>query len=194
MRLRHASAEKSREIFGLGCGSSHPPCPPTWCPGRFWRYRAVEDFQLPAGGRSVSTPVCGLPGYAQGYSGRSRGRWPGGDRRGCRHGGIHCGELVGATGAIPGRRLHSADEYARAGVRPDGRAMEYPAEPERRWARQRVGGRREALSRIRQLIPSDEMLETMYAAGKHLPIKLRETALGGCAATLSACERCGHCG
>ena len=67
-------------------------------------------------------------------------------------------------------------------------------EPERRWARQRVGGRREALSRIRQLIPSDEMLETMYAAGKHLPIKLRETALGGCAATLSACERCGHCG
>ena len=40
----------------------------------------------------------------------------------------------------------------------------------------------------------DDMLETMYAAGKHLPIKLKETALGGCAATLSACERCGHCG
>lgn len=38
------------------------------------------------------------------------------------------------------------------------------------------------------------MQETMYAVGKCIPIELRETALGGCAATLSACERCGQCG
>ena len=51
-----------------------------------------------------------------------------------------------------------------------------------------------ALSGIRQLIPFDEMLDTMYAVGKRIPIELRETALGGCAATQSACARCGQCG
>lgn len=51
-----------------------------------------------------------------------------------------------------------------------------------------------ALSGICQLIPFDEMLDTMYAVGKRIPIELRETALGGCAATQSACARCGQCG
>lgn len=51
-----------------------------------------------------------------------------------------------------------------------------------------------ALSGIPQLIPFDEMLAVMYSVGKHIPMELRETALGGCAATPSACERCGHCG
>lgn len=51
-----------------------------------------------------------------------------------------------------------------------------------------------ALSGIPQLIPFDEMLAVMYNVGKHIPVELRETALGGCAATPSACERCGHCG
>ncbi len=51
-----------------------------------------------------------------------------------------------------------------------------------------------ALSGVSQLIPFDEMLETMYAVGRRLPIELRETALGGCAATPSACQRCGGCG
>ncbi|MCI7472766.1 MAG: L-serine ammonia-lyase, iron-sulfur-dependent, subunit alpha [Clostridiales bacterium] len=50
-----------------------------------------------------------------------------------------------------------------------------------------------ALSGIRQLIPFDEMLAAMYRVGRHLPVELRETALGGCAATPSACERCGCC-
>ena len=40
-----------------------------------------------------------------------------------------------------------------------------------------------SLSGIRQLIPFDQMLEAMYAVGKRLPAELRETALGGCAAT-----------
>lgn len=48
-----------------------------------------------------------------------------------------------------------------------------------------------ALSGIGQLIPFDEMLETMYRVGRHIPVELRETALGGCAATPSACARCG---
>ena len=50
-----------------------------------------------------------------------------------------------------------------------------------------------ALSGVKQLIPFDEMLETMYAVGRRLPIELRETALGGCATAPSACARCGGC-
>lgn len=51
-----------------------------------------------------------------------------------------------------------------------------------------------ALSGVPQLIPFDEMLEAMYRVGRRLPAELRETALGGCAATPSACARCGGCG
>lgn len=51
-----------------------------------------------------------------------------------------------------------------------------------------------SLSGISQLIPFDEMMETMYAVGRRIPLELRETALGGCAVTPSACERCGQCG
>lgn len=43
-----------------------------------------------------------------------------------------------------------------------------------------------ALSGVRQHIPFDKMLETMYAVGQRMPAELRETALGGCAA-------CGVC-
>ncbi len=51
-----------------------------------------------------------------------------------------------------------------------------------------------ALSGVPQLILFDEMLEAMYRVGRRLPAELRETALGGCATTPSACERCGGCG
>lgn len=47
-----------------------------------------------------------------------------------------------------------------------------------------------SLSGVKQLVPFDEMLETMYAVGRRIPIELRETALGGCAVTPSACARC----
>ena len=47
-----------------------------------------------------------------------------------------------------------------------------------------------ALSGIAQLIPFDEMLDTMYSVGRKLPPELRETALGGCATTPSACASC----
>lgn len=50
-----------------------------------------------------------------------------------------------------------------------------------------------ALSGVRQLIPFDEMLETMYRVGKRLPPELRETARGGCAAAPTACTLCGGC-
>ena len=49
------------------------------------------------------------------------------------------------------------------------------------------------LACVPQLIPFDEMLEAMYKVGKRLPAELRETALGGCAATPSACEACHLC-
>lgn len=44
---------------------------------------------------------------------------------------------------------------------------------------------------IPQLIPLDEMMASMYSVGKKLPAELRETALGGCAITPSACASCG---
>lgn len=47
-----------------------------------------------------------------------------------------------------------------------------------------------ALSGIVQPIPFDEMLDAMYAVGRRLPAELRETALGGCAATPSGCALC----
>lgn len=50
-----------------------------------------------------------------------------------------------------------------------------------------------SLAGIRQFIPFDEMLDTMYAVGRRIPIELRETALGGCATTPSACAKCGLC-
>ena len=50
-----------------------------------------------------------------------------------------------------------------------------------------------SLAGITQFIPLDEMIDTMYTMGKKLPAELRETALGGCAATPSACERCHLC-
>lgn len=51
-----------------------------------------------------------------------------------------------------------------------------------------------ALAKIPQLIPLDEMIQTMFAVGKKLPAELRETAMGGCATTPSACEACQMCG
>ena len=50
-----------------------------------------------------------------------------------------------------------------------------------------------SLAGITQFIPLDEMIDTMYAVGKKLTAELRETALGGCAATPSACEKCNLC-
>ena len=50
-----------------------------------------------------------------------------------------------------------------------------------------------ALAGIRQLIPLDEMIQTMFAVGRKLPAEMRETAMGGCAVTPSACEACHIC-
>ena len=50
-----------------------------------------------------------------------------------------------------------------------------------------------SLAGIPQFIPLDEMIDAMYTVDKKLPAELRETALGGCAATPSACEKCHLC-
>ena len=47
-----------------------------------------------------------------------------------------------------------------------------------------------AAAGIHQLIPLDEMMDIMYTVGKKLPAELRETALGGCALSPSACAKC----
>ncbi len=50
-----------------------------------------------------------------------------------------------------------------------------------------------ALAGVRLPIPFDEMVDAMYKVGLSLPFELRETALGGCAATLTGCELCSSC-
>lgn len=47
-----------------------------------------------------------------------------------------------------------------------------------------------SLAGIHQLIPLDEMMDIMYTVGKKMPAELRETALGGCALSPSACAKC----
>ena len=47
-----------------------------------------------------------------------------------------------------------------------------------------------SLAGIHQLIPLDEMMDIMYTVGKKLPAEMRETALGGCALSPSACAKC----
>ncbi len=52
------------------------------------------------------------------------------------------------------------------------------------------------LSGIRNLTPFDDAVEAMYQVGRSLPEELRETSLGGIAATASGCRLCqgGGCG
>ena len=46
------------------------------------------------------------------------------------------------------------------------------------------------LAGVRHLIPFDETVEAMYKVGRSMPFELRETALGGMAATPTACDLC----
>lgn len=47
-----------------------------------------------------------------------------------------------------------------------------------------------ALAGVRALIPFDEMVDALFRVGQSLPYTLRETALGGCAATPTGCALC----
>jgi len=46
------------------------------------------------------------------------------------------------------------------------------------------------LAGVDNLIPFDEMVDVMYKVGRSLPYELRETALGGIAASPTACRLC----
>ena len=52
------------------------------------------------------------------------------------------------------------------------------------------------LAGVGSVVPFDEMVEAMYRVGRSIPYELRETALGGVAATPTACRLCSqiHCG
>lgn len=50
-----------------------------------------------------------------------------------------------------------------------------------------------ALAGIENKIDFDETVGAMYAVGRSLPFELRESALGGLAATKSACKLCEGC-
>ncbi len=53
-----------------------------------------------------------------------------------------------------------------------------------RWARfGELAAADMALAGIRSVIPADEVIQAMGAIGRELPVSLRETALGGLAAT-----------
>lgn len=43
---------------------------------------------------------------------------------------------------------------------------------------------------IHHIIPFDETVEAMYKVGKSMPVELRETAMGGMAATPTGCQLC----
>ena len=47
-----------------------------------------------------------------------------------------------------------------------------------------------ALCGIKHLVPFDETVEAMYKVGRNMPSELRETALGGMAATPTGCQLC----
>lgn len=76
---------------------------------------------------------------------------------------------------------------------PVGGLVEYPCQSRNAaGAANAVVAAEMALAGIEQLIPFSEMLEAMYKVGRKLPAELRETALGGCAATPAACAVCGR--
>lgn len=50
-----------------------------------------------------------------------------------------------------------------------------------------------ALAGVKLPVPFDEMVDAMYKVGLSLPFELRETALGGCAATPTGCQLCSKC-
>lgn len=45
---------------------------------------------------------------------------------------------------------------------------------------------------VHQLIPFDEMLNTMYDVGRLIPYELKKTALSGCGTTALALKACGN--
>ena len=47
-----------------------------------------------------------------------------------------------------------------------------------------------ALAGIDSIIPFDEVVESMYKVGRSMPVELRETALGGIAASPTGCNMC----
>lgn len=49
------------------------------------------------------------------------------------------------------------------------------------------------LAGVKHPVPFDEMSDAMYKVGKSLPFELRETALGGNAATPTGCSLCSSC-
>ena len=74
---------------------------------------------------------------------------------------------------------------------PVGGLVEYPCQNQNAsGASNAIVAAEISLAGIHQLIPLDEMMDIMYTVGKKLPAELRETALGGCALSPSACAKC----
>lgn len=77
---------------------------------------------------------------------------------------------------------------------PVGGLVEYPCQNRNAaGAANALAAAEVSLAGIKQLIGFDEMLDIMYKVGRSMPSELRETALGGCALSKSACEACSSC-
>ena len=105
---------------------------------------------------------------------------------------------AGSAGVLPGMLFALQDRYNISDERlvcdPVGGLVEYPCQNRNAaGVANALVAAELSLAGIHQFIPFDEMLDTMYAVGRRIPIELRETALGGCAVTPSACAKCGLC-
>ena len=77
---------------------------------------------------------------------------------------------------------------------PVGGLVEYPCQNRNAaGAANALAAAEVSLAGVKQLIGFDEMLDIMYKVGRGMPAELRETALGGCALSKSACEACSSC-
>lgn len=90
--------------------------------------------------------------------------------------------------------IYCSYEHAWSGMRSVGGLVEYPCQNRNAaGVANAIIAAEMALAGIPQLIPLDEMIQTMFTVGKKLPAELRETAMGGCATTPSACKACHIC-
>ena len=97
-------------------------------------------------------------------------------------------ELMGGT---PEQCTDAASTVLMNMLGPVGGLVEYPCQNRNAsGASNAIVAAEISLAGIHQLIPLDEMMDIMYTVGKKLPAELRETALGGCALSPSACAKC----
>ena len=109
-----------------------------------------------------------------------------------------CGRAAGrlSAGSACDAAVHRADEHAGSGLRPGrraGRGARARTATRSGVANALVCRRAVALPASASSSRSTRCSTRCMPSAACIPLELRETALGGCAATPSACEKCGLC-